>query len=556
MYCSGCGKQIDGSDKFCPYCGTKTSNHYKYSEQINNKTTTIKLVAIVGISLVIVLVLAGVISLNEKRANNGLLPSVHEVQLPEQTGNTSGVITADNGTGKDESFPQLVSMVPTQPPIPSTAPTSAETNRNGPPGAPQNVTIVGVESTKALVSWQVGDRAQSYEVEYYSRDYEAWRPDPDYVSGTSYTTTGLSRYSSYQYRVRSVNSAGNSDWVYVTYEKTTVAPSMPYNLEAVSYGSNSAMISWNAGAGANYYEVQYYSRADGVWKSDPDYSSGTSYVTTGLSKFESYQFRVRSVNEEGISDWATCTYYATSSAPNAPTNLTAERYGENSATISWTRSDHILYYEVQYYSVRNGKWMADEDYTSELSTSYVSTGLSNFDSYDYRVRAINSFGASAWATVTYYKPTSQSTNGGQISQSPYDHPMVYYLNMNTTDIVATFGYDYELHEMEGAQLFSYDGKLWFWYTSVGAHPESGAFPIIKVESTMPCSITDTASFSTSVEELQILAGNQGSQGYHPGDEWDIEYWYLDINMDCYHLLCKWFYGPCDGMPNDVAIWCS
>ena len=83
----------------------------------------------------------------------------------------------------------------------------AEQNSTELPGMPQNVTIVGVESTKALVSWQVGERAQSYEVEYYSRDYEIWRADSDYVSGTSYTSTGLSRFSSYQYRIRSVNAA-------------------------------------------------------------------------------------------------------------------------------------------------------------------------------------------------------------------------------------------------------------------------------------------------------------------------------------------------------------
>ena len=285
------------------------------------------------------------------------------------------------------------------------------------PGVPQNVSATEAAANKALISWQAGDNADCYEVEYYSPKNDEWKTDTDYSSGTSYVSTGLSYYDYYQYRVRSVNSAGASDWVIVTFEKKTTAPLQPGNLQAVSHGSNSVMISWNASSGAKSYEVQYYSRTSGSWQTDSDYSSGTSYVSSGLSYYDTYEYRVRAVNDAGSSDWANCVYYTTYSAPSAPTGLTAEPNGENTARISWNRSNYISYYEVQYYSRKTGSWTADSDYSSDVSTSYVSTGLSSYNSYDYRVRAVNSFGASSWVNVTYTKPSAPSAPTGLWTES-------------------------------------------------------------------------------------------------------------------------------------------
>ena len=56
-------------------------------------------------------------------------------------------------------------------------------------------------------------------MQYYSPSAGTWKYDSDYESGTSYVSTGLGLYDSYQYRVRAVNSSGNSAWVNITYTK-------------------------------------------------------------------------------------------------------------------------------------------------------------------------------------------------------------------------------------------------------------------------------------------------------------------------------------------------
>lgn len=71
-----------------------------------------------------------------------------------------------------------------------------------------------------------------------------------------------------------------------------------------------ARISWNAVSGASYYEVQYRTPKTGnAWRADPDYSSGTSYISTGLKDYNSYDYRVRAVNANGASDWTEYTLY-------------------------------------------------------------------------------------------------------------------------------------------------------------------------------------------------------------------------------------------------------
>ena len=85
--------------------------------------------------------------------------------------------------------------------------------------------------------------------------------------------------------------------------------------------------------------------------------------------------------------------------PGAPTNLSAVRAGDNTATLSWTEGPWATSYEVEYYSRSAGAYTKDPDYKS--GTSYISTGLSLYDSYDYRVRSVNDYGTSVWVEVTY-----------------------------------------------------------------------------------------------------------------------------------------------------------
>ena len=288
---------------------------------------------------------------------------------------------------------------------------------SGMPAMPSNLQAVEADVNQALISWDAVDGADSYEVQYYSRQNDEWKDDLDYTSGTSFISTGMSTYDWYQFRVRAIGADGYSDWAFVTFEKRTKAPAQPQNLRAEKYINSSAMLVWDASAGTSYYEVQYYSRASDSWKDDTSYSSGTSFVSTGMTSYDWYEFRVRAVNDAGESAWTYVKYYATYSAPSAPTGFRADPYGYNTVELSWNGVEHISYYQIQYYSYVSEKWSDDTTYTSFPDTSYVSgVSFELYNSYDFRLRAVNDFGASSWVTATYTKPVGPSAPTGLTAQ--------------------------------------------------------------------------------------------------------------------------------------------
>jgi len=286
------------------------------------------------------------------------------------------------------------------------------------PSAPTGFKITKESSSTARLSWNPVPGATSYEVEYSSPTSNGWKTDPDYKdkTSTSYITTGLKAVQ-YEFRVRSVNSVGQSKWVTITYNGSTGAgssgsvtkPNKPEGFTMTSTGERTARLSWNPATGATSYEVEYFSPTSNGWKIDPDYKdkASTSYITTDLVA-KKYEFRIRAVNSAGKSDWVTITYdnstgtsrSGPTTKPGKPTGLTMTRASDATARVSWNEVTNATFYEVEYSSPTSNGWKTDPDYKDKAFTSYITTGL-NAKVYQFRVRAVNSVGQSDWITINY-----------------------------------------------------------------------------------------------------------------------------------------------------------
>ncbi|MCL2802426.1 MAG: fibronectin type III domain-containing protein, partial [Micrococcales bacterium] len=74
----------------------------------------------------------------------------------------------------------------------------------------------------------------------------------------------------------------------------------------------------------------------------------------------------------------------------------------SAVTVSWKASSGAASYQVEYQSANTSwTWKTETDYKTNTATSFVSTNLANPPNYKYRVRALNSGGASAWVEVNY-----------------------------------------------------------------------------------------------------------------------------------------------------------
>lgn len=107
-----------------------------------------------------------------------------------------------------------------------------------------------------------------------------------------------------------------------------------------------------------------------------------------------------------ISPGALKAYYA-QSVLAAPTNL-AGTGGNTQVVLTWTASvdgpePDLTDYAVQYKTTAGSSWSTFNDGVA-TSTGATVTGLTNGTSYDFRVRAVNAAGVSAWTSTISVTP--------------------------------------------------------------------------------------------------------------------------------------------------------
>jgi titin len=268
----------------------------------------------------------------------------------------------------------------------------------------------GLLSTQVQVSWATVPGAASYAV------YNTTSGSPVFLASvnapaTSYVVTGLSPSTAYQFRVRTFDVSGASDKNSAQVSVTTPAAAPPANPTAMTIGaitSGTIAFSWtNNAPDATSFDVQEclgsgcssYAAVSG----SPFAGIVTSYVATGLATSTTYGFRVRANNAAGASAWLATGDISTTGAvglPSAPSNLAWTANTATTITTSWTaNATNATAYEVQSCSGSGCSSYASvtgSPFASSSLATYTLSGLTEGSVYGLRVRATNSYGASAW----------------------------------------------------------------------------------------------------------------------------------------------------------------
>ena len=291
------------------------------------------------------------------------------------------------------------------------------------PAAPANVRAAQATSTTASISWNASSGATSYAVQYYSRTSQAWLTDPDYknAAAVSYTTTGLGSYDSYQFRVRAVNSAGASAWTTITYSKTASTPATTLTVtgSASRYsGTTSDRFDFYATTNIAAARVTLMFNGDSTVYTMSSSDKRNWSLNGNSLRAGNRTITITAYDSNGVSKSA--AVYVTVTAPvppAAPAGVKATQATSTTAAISWSASSGAASYQVQYYSRTSQAWLTDPDYKNAAAISYTTTGLGSYDSYQFRIRAVNSAGASAWTTFTYNKTVSTPATTLSVSGS-------------------------------------------------------------------------------------------------------------------------------------------
>ena len=225
-------------------------------------------------------------------------------------------------------------------------------------------------------------------------------------TATSYMVHNLTNGQPYRFRVRAVNSVGAGTASAASPNVTPATePDAPTGLSATVSDQEVDLI-WRAPAsngGAPILRYEYELDFSDTWTS----TGGTapSHTVTGLTNGQFYTFRVRAVNRVGAglaSSSQSATPTSTVVAPDAPFGLSATP-GNRQVMLSWVQpSGGAALTHYEYDQDGSGTWTS----TGGTASSYTVTGLTNGQSYTFRVRAVNSAGQSAASGSRTATPTT------------------------------------------------------------------------------------------------------------------------------------------------------
>uniref|UniRef100_A0AC34RIM6 Twitchin n=1 Tax=Panagrolaimus sp. JU765 TaxID=591449 RepID=A0AC34RIM6_9BILA len=258
-----------------------------------------------------------------------------------------------------------------------------------------------------------GVELSGYRIEYQEVGSSFWEKAGT-TSQLHHNIRNLENGKQYMFRVFAENIVGSSEpllSVPVTAKDPFDVPGAPGIPEVASYDSSLVALKWNpprddGGAPIIGYVIERFEkRGGGDWAPVANLGlvRGTEALVTGLHENETYQFRVRAVNEAGQGppstgcDPVTCKPYI--EPPSAPEQPRVGNVTKNSAEVTWIRptsdgGSPIEGYIVEKRKVGDNDWIRANNGKPVRNTRLIVDNLEEKQEYEFRVIALNKAGES------------------------------------------------------------------------------------------------------------------------------------------------------------------
>ncbi|MCF7830631.1 fibronectin type III domain-containing protein [Candidatus Gracilibacteria bacterium] len=373
---------------------------------------------------------------------------------------------------------------------------------------------------------------------------------------SSYTDLGLNNDVRYDYEVRAVNAVGASAWSSIESVVPTAGPvslpGTPISFTATA-GVEQITLNWQQGPGGD--PTSYELRRSGLGV--PVYSgSNTTYINTGLVAGTTYSYTIKAINDAGSSNWTAPVSAIPEEGDTVPAvvSVFTGTAGNEQVTLDWSApadgGSPITGYRIEGYA--GGTWSLITNQNA-ASRQYIHTGLTNGDTYQYRIRASNAFGDGNWSAtrtvVLEVQPSlTLSITPGIISANQFPLPDVTVTWSSEGTIYCT------PHEIA---MYDLPSEPWTYSNATSGSAnvndnilgfEDGFWTNTSVEFSMTCHTIDGLQVTDSVEVIYEpyiasveLRSPHGTSPVNYGDS-------VMIKWSAYHND-----GPCDVSWDNQAV---
>jgi len=294
--------------------------------------------------------------------------------------------------------------------------TSSPSEATLPPAAPSNLEGQALSTKRIKLSWEdLSTNEWGFKLERKTGSGGTYALLADLqINDSSFTDTGLTEQTEYNYRIYAFNKNGNSIYsneLSIT-TPTPEIPVVPGNLEASTVSSSSINLSWENNSTNAFGFILEYSKDDNfnyVYK-DSIPSGTLSYLVKGLMMKTSYFFRILSYNEDGNSAFSNEATAVTDSIADMP-------------------EDYLIYYPFDEIEGTSGKDFSGNNYNGTLNSLIwkkgegIANGALYFGGSGFVNIPLNTgMGSTAGAVSIWVKTNSDFT----------DHSHLFYGSSQTT----------------------------------------------------------------------------------------------------------------------------
>ena len=270
------------------------------------------------------------------------------------------------------------------------------------PSAPTSLVATVVSATQVSLTWvDNSNNETSFSIER-GTGAGAWAALASVAANsTTYLDTTAVGGTTYSYRVRAINSGGNSAYTTVATATTpTGPPNAPTTLAATASSSTQINLTWrDKSSNETGFKVERATNGGTFAVLATTAVNAVSYSDPTVTGATTNSYRVSSENASGSSaPTSTVTVTTPLPAPSAPSGLVASIVSAAQVNVSWLdNSSNESSFSLER-ATGTGSFAVIATLTAN-TTTYQNTTTVAGATYSYRVRAANAGGNSAYSAV-------------------------------------------------------------------------------------------------------------------------------------------------------------